>query len=84
MVISLAEITRGVLKLLIKEETGLTAHQVHSVYKCIGKFVSFMIKKAQYDWVVADIINFGSVVYNCGRTDFVPANCLVTETHIQK
>lgn len=43
-----------------------------------------MIKNAQFDWVVADIMNFGSVIYNCGRTDFVPANCLVTETHIQK
>lgn len=83
MAVSLAEITRGVLKSLTKEDTGLTAHQVHSVYKCIGKYISFMIKKAQYDWVVADITNFGTVVYNCGKTDFVPSNCLATETHLQ-
>jgi len=40
-----------------------------------------MFKKAHYEWVAADIANFGSVVRNTATTNtqFVPASCLSAE-----
>lgn len=58
-----------------------TPHQVQSVYKCIGKFISYMFKKAHYEWVSADLGNFGTVTRNTqsGTTSFSPANSLQVE-----
>ena len=81
---NLQEIARSVTKLLAEkassnnETASLTPQQVSSVYKCIGKFISFMFKKQNSDWVVADIFAFGTVIRNqvTGNTDFIPAHNL--------
>jgi len=64
-----------------KQSESPTPHQVQSIYKCLGKFISFMFKKAHYEWVAADISSFGSVVRNTStsNTQFVPASCLIAE-----
>lgn len=77
---------RSVVKLLTKgESSALTPNQVHSVYKCIGKFISYMFKKTtQYEWAIADIFSFGTVLRNNNVSYFVPATCLSLETHVSK
>lgn len=48
-----------------QESTSLpTPGQVQSVYKCIGKFLSYMYKKTHYEQVAADIFAFGTVLRN--------------------
>jgi len=57
----------------------LTPQQVNSVYKCIGKFIGFMFKKNQVNWVIADIFSFGTVIRNNatgGPSEFIPASLL--------
>lgn len=58
-----------------------TPNQVASVYKCIGKFISYMFRQSQSDWQVADIPNFGSVFRNSANanTTFIPASQLQAE-----
>jgi uncharacterized protein YdaL len=64
-----------------KQAESPTPNQVTSIYKCLGKFISFMFKKAHYEWVAADISSFGSVIRNTStnNSQFVPASCLTAE-----
>ena len=45
-----------------------------------------MFKKTNYEWVIADIYGFGTVIRNntTNITDFVPANVMQLETRISK
>lgn len=82
--VNLAEIARSVTKQLADKalssnDATLTPQQVNSVYKCIGKFISYMFKKTQYEWVVSDIFAFGTVVRSNtagGPSEFIPAHVL--------
>lgn len=60
---------------------SITPHQVQSVYRCMGKFVSFMFKKGHHEWVSADIAQFGSIVRNtqAGHSYFSPCPALQQE-----
>lgn len=66
----------------------LTPQQVHSVYKCIGNFINYLSKKAQYEWVIADVFSFGTVIRNntsaASNSEFIPSHVLQMETHISK
>jgi len=85
-VVQLQDVARAVVKnLSTSESSPLTPNQVHSVYKCMGKFISFMFKKTQnYEWVLADIQSFGTVLRNNNVSYFVPSTGLSLETHISK
>lgn len=90
--VNLAEVCRSVTKQLADKalstnEATLTPQQVGSVFKCIGKFISYMFKKTQYEWVVSDIFAFGTVLRNNttgAPIDFIPAHVLQLETQISK
>lgn len=45
-----------------------------------------MFKKTHYEWVIADIFNFGTILRNntTGQTEFIPSSILQLETHISK
>jgi len=45
-----------------------------------------MFTKSNYEWVIADIFSFGTVVHNTltGVSEFIPAHILQLETHISK
>jgi hypothetical protein len=77
-VVSLQDVSRLVIKNMAaaSESSTLTPHQVQSVFKCIGKFISYMFKKSNYDWVIADIATFGTVLRNNNVSYFVPSICL--------
>lgn len=88
--INLTEIARFVVRafadkaLSQNENATVTPAQVNSVYKCIGQFVSFLIKKAQDKDFVADIHSFGTVVRTNIVTEFIPSHVLALETAISK
>lgn len=88
--INLTEIARFVTRAIADKALGqneivaVTPAQVNSVYKCIGQFVSFLIKKAQDKDFVADIHSFGTVVRTSIVTEFIPAHALALETAISK
>lgn len=53
---------------------SVTPNQVHSVYKCIGSFVNFMLKKTHYEAIVAEISGFGTVIRTGSGLEFVPSH----------
>jgi hypothetical protein len=80
--VGLHELTRAISKLAAAgpEPSVLTPHQIHSVFKCIGQFVNWLLRKSQQDpqkeWLMADIFNFGTIVIRNQQLDFVPSHLI--------
>ena len=84
-IVTLNEVARSVCQALLeKNNEGVTPNAVNSVYKCIGKFTSFMFKKTHYDQVIAEIANFGTIVRNTAsnsHSEFYLGSQLASELH---
>jgi hypothetical protein len=87
-IVNLQDVARSVTRHISEKsaDSTLTPNQVHSVYKCIGNFISFMFKKQGCTQVIADIAHFGTVLRNntSGKSEFIPSSTLQLETHISK
>jgi hypothetical protein len=46
-IVNLQEVARSVTRHITEKsaDSTITPNQIHSVYKCMGKFISFMFKK---------------------------------------
>ena len=86
-IVTLNEVARSVCQALLDKNTeggSVTPHTVNSVYKCIGKFTSFMFKKNHYDQVIAEIANFGTIVRSTtgnSHSEFYLGSQLASELH---
>lgn len=85
-IVTLNEVARSVCQALLDQNTegSVTPHAVNSVYKCIGKFTSFMFKKNHYDQVIAEIVNFGTIVRSTtgnSHSEFYLGSQLASELH---
>ena len=85
--VNLTEVVRNVSKMLAAaNDSQISPSQVNSVFRCIGKFISFSFSK-QADIMIADITQFGTVIRNTKlgqASEFVPSNMLQLETKIFK
>ena len=64
-----------------------TASHVLMLFTAIGKFVALMLRKTNYETVVADIFGIGNFIRNCtigkmGETHFYPSALFAQELRI--